>query len=403
MDRKLKIAFIVPDNRDEFRRYDDPAPHFGTAPTALLDGFARLADDCEIHVVNCVQHPAAVPEKIATNIFCHTEIVPKWGWLRGGYLGCIRSVRRQLRRIQPDIVHGQGTERYCSLAAVFSGFPNVLTIHGNMRAIAEIYHARPCSFHWLAARLETVALRRTAGVFCNSAYTEKLAAPRAPKTWRVSNALRSEFFLPTTAAKPAAAPVILNIGVAEPRKQQVELLAVARQLHGRGFKFEMQFAGSLAPGTAYGAALARALAEAEAAGYARHLGNLSTAQLIVALDAAAALVHFPSEEAFGLVVAEALARNLKVFGAATGGVVDIATGVEGAELIAPQDFSGLETAIASWFKAGSPRPKNAAALMQQRYQPPVIARQHLAIYREVLTASESEQNTNTMKSFRPCS
>ena len=36
------------------------------------------------------------------------------------------------------------------------------------------------------------------------------------------------------------------------------------------------------------------------------------------------LVHFPSEEAFGLVVGEVLARELKFFGARLGGIAEIA-------------------------------------------------------------------------------
>ena len=379
----LKIALILPDNRDEFRRYADPLPHFGTAPEALLEGLAALPE-CEIHVVCCVQQRVAVPEKIGPNIFYHTELVPKLGWLRGAYLGCIRSVRRQLRKIQPDIVHGQGTERYGALTASLSGLPNVLTIHGNMKAIAEVYRAPVGSFVWLAARLENFTLRRTAGVFCNSAYTQNLVSPRTPRTWRVANALRLAFFSPLPESVSSAVPVLLNIGVAEPRKQQLELLALAHRLHQRGCRFEMQFAGTLTGHSAYLAAFTRELARAEKAGYARHLGKLSTVELVAAMDAASALVHFPIEEAFGLVVAEALARNLKFFGAATGGVVDIAQGVEGAELIESHNFAALETAIAQWLRAGCPRPLNAAPIMRQRYHPEVIARRHLEIYREVL-------------------
>ena len=387
MQRKLKIAIVVPDNRDEFRSYADSAPHFGTAPTALIEGFARMPEACEIHVVNCVQRAVAGLEKIAPNIFYHTEIVPKWGWLRGGYIGCISSVRRQLKKIQPDIVHGQGTERYCALAAVYSGFPNVLTIHGNMKAMAKFYRAVPGSYHWLAARLETLALRRTGGVFCNSAYTEQLVSPRTAQTWRVPNPLRLDFFSPVPTREYTAVPLLLNVGVLTPYKRQVELLAVAQRLHRRGFKFELQFAGNRSEQSKYGHQFSAALAEAEQFGYARHLGNLVTTQLIAAMDRAAALVHFPSEEAFGLVVAEALARNLKFFGATTGGVKDIAADVEGSELFAATDYAGLETAIASWLEAGCPRPLTAAETMR-RYHPEDVARRHLEIYRDVLKSRQ---------------
>ena len=88
--------------------------------------------------------------------------------------------------------------------------------------------------------------------------------------------------------------------------------------------------------------------------------------------------------AFGLVVAEALARNLKFFGAATGGVVDIAGGVQGAELVPAQDWAALENAIARWLTADCPPPPDTAAIMRERYHPTVIARRHLEIYREVI-------------------
>jgi glycosyltransferase involved in cell wall biosynthesis len=102
------------------------------------------------------------------------------------------------------------------------------------------------------------------------------------------------------------------------------------------------------------------------------------------MDAASALIHFPTEEAFGLVVAEGLSRNLKLFAAATGGVVDIATSVDGAELFPDGDFFALEQGIARWLEAGVPLPEMAAGIMRERYHPATVARRHLEIYREVL-------------------
>jgi len=116
----------------------------------------------------------------------------------------------------------------------------------------------------------------------------------------------------------------------------------------------------------------------------KYLGTKNTTELIAAFDQVAALVHVPTEESFGLVAAEALARNLKFFGSATGGVVDIATGVDGAELFPPQDWTGLENAIARWLAANCPRPTSAADTMRERYHPRVVAQRHLEIYREVL-------------------
>jgi len=379
----MRIAILTTDAREAIPGCTDPQPGIGIAPEALLQGFARLSG-VEVHVVSCLKKPLRSVEKIAPNIFYHGVTVPKIGWLCTGYQGCIRAVRKKLKEIRPDVVHGQGTERYCAISAAFSGFPNVATIHGNMRALAEFYRSPIGSFHWLAARLETLALRKTTGVFCNSAYTERLVAPQAKRVWRVPNALRAPFFDHPPGVSRGACPVLLNVGTLLAYKRQAEILAVARKLWQRGLRFELQFAGAVHPAAAYGANFLRQLAGAEAAGYARHLGLLPVEELIAVMDAASALVHFPTEESFGLVVAEALARNLKLFAGSVGGVVDIATGVEGAELLPINDWPALENAIARWLEAGCTRPNSAAAVMRRRYHPEVIARRHVEIYREVL-------------------
>jgi len=326
----MKVAVITTDNREHYRDYAAPTPYFGTAPEALLEGFAAMPE-LEVHVVSGIQKPVKAPERLAENIWFHSVYVPKMGWMRTSYQGCIRAVRRKLKQIKPDMVHGQGTERECSISAVFSRFPNVLTIHGNMAELARLFKAPMGSFGWLAAQLETITLKRTRGVFCNSEYTENLVRPRAPRTWRVPNAIRKLFFDTPKSAPPPGRCVLLNVGLISERKRQVELLEVARRLHELGLDFEIQFIGAAGSGE-YSKSFFERLKEAEAKGYARHLGLKSTAELIACFDAAHGLAHFPSEEAFGLVVAEALARDLKLFGARVGGVIDISTGVPGAEL-----------------------------------------------------------------------
>jgi glycosyltransferase involved in cell wall biosynthesis len=380
----MKLALISSDDREPLKRYHSDQPIVPAPQAALLQGLAKQPG-LEVHFISCLQQPVRSPEQLADNVWFHPLRVPKSGWMRTLYQGCIRAMRKKLREIKPDIVHGQGTERDCAISAVFSGFPNVVTIHGNMRALAEFYRPSIGSYYWLASRLETFALRRTDGVLCNSAYTERLVAPRARRIWRAPNALRAPFLdQPATASRPAL-PVLLNAGSLVAYKRQTEILAVARKLWQRGFRFELQFAGDTHAQNDYTANFLRQLREAESAGYARHLGVLALDELIRALDAASALVHFPTEEAFGLVVAESLARNLKLFASAIGGVPDIAAGVEGAELFPPGDWTVMENAIARWMEAGSPRPAGAAAVMRRRYAPEVIARRHVEIYREVLS------------------
>ncbi|MGI8959780.1 MAG: glycosyltransferase family 4 protein [Bryobacteraceae bacterium] len=380
----VKIVQITTDNREHHREYAKTIPYFGTAPEALLQGFAKLRD-VEVHVISCTQRRMSSPEKLADNIWFHSLHVPKIGWLRTGYQGCVRTVRSKLRQLQPDVVHGQGTERECALAAAFSGFINVVTIHGSMGEVAAATQARIGSFVWCAAKAEAFALRRTGGVLCNSAYTEQVVQRRNRRTWRVPNALRREFFeRPLPQATHTAKPIILNIGVVGRRKRQLELLGLARTLAEKGLSFELRFVGHADPAGAYAAKFLREVAIGADSGFASYEGPRPLTELIDLLDGASGLVHAPSEEAFGLVVAEALARNLKCFGARTGGIPEIAEGVEGAELSSPGDDRQLGEAIARWLDEDSPRPTTAATEMRARYHPEVIARRHLEIYSEIL-------------------
>jgi glycosyltransferase involved in cell wall biosynthesis len=379
----MKIALLVMDMRENYRSYAETTPRFPGGSASLIDGFARLPD-VELHLISCIQRPMQSPEKLADNIWFHGLLVPKIGWLRTGYQGCIRAVRRKLRELQPDIVQGDGTERECAISAVFSGFPNVVAMQGNMAELARLNRPRIGSYNWLTARLENFILPRTAGVLCNSSYTEKLVRPRARKTWLMPHPLRQAFLDP--APDPGPRPcVLLNVGTICSRKRQLELLDVAEALHRQGLKFEFRFIGFTHPsGEAETEAFRSRIKPMEAAGYARYGGAPGESELIHWYDGAAAMVHFPTEDAAPMVVLEGLGRDLKFFGARVGGIVDSTRDMPGAELFAPDDWPGLTSAIARWIAQGHPRPIGNAALIRERYHPIALAKRHVEIYREVI-------------------
>lgn len=326
------------------------------------------------------------PPLILENIHYHSLIVPKNGWMSSLYAGCIKATRRLIHELNPDIVHGQGTERDCAMSASHSGFPNVVTIHGNMAELNRlgINFQNQRLFGFLASRLESHALHRTAGVFCNSAYTEMLVAPRSQRTWRAPNAIRARFFRkPNYSPGSSEIPLILNVGHLGARKRQLEILKMAGEMHNLGLSFKLVFLGALSEGSRYGKAFIEELKRAETKGYAYHGGFLDADGLIDLMDQAHGFIHFPLEEAFGLVVAEAMARGLKFFGADLGGIKEIAAGIPGAELHC--DFASLERGLAAWLNAGAPRQPDAARQIAERYQPHVIAKRHLDIYQEVLS------------------
>jgi glycosyltransferase involved in cell wall biosynthesis len=382
-ENPVRIAILTTDNREHHRRYDLRQPYFGPAIEAVLDGLSRIPE-LEIHVISCTQQPMSAPEKLSANTWFHLLQVPKIGWLRTGYQGCIRAIRRKLKELRPDIVHGQGTERECALGAIFSGFRNVVTIHGNMVPIVRATKAPIGTYWWWAAILERFTLPRTEGVFCNSRYTESVVRPRARRTWLVPNALRREFFeTPLPVKSTSSLPILLNVGSVVPHKRQLELLPILEKLRADGHTFEAHFIGKADSRSKYATAFLDRINAPERRTFVQHIDSKSLPELIAAYDAASALIHVPTQEAFGLVAAEALSRNLKLFGTQTGGLRDIADGVASAELFDAKDPESLCKAIAQWLQRGCVLPTTAAATMQARYHPDVIAEEHERVYREL--------------------
>jgi glycosyltransferase involved in cell wall biosynthesis len=381
----IRVAIVTTDAREHERTYRETTPRFATGHQSLLEGFAQTKG-IEVHVICCTQQPMHSPEKLAENMWFHSLHVPKIGWLRTLYQGCIRAVRKKLSELQPDLVHGHGTERECGISAALAGFLNLVTIHGNIREQARHSRPRIGSYLWLQARVEDFAVRRTLGVFCNSAYTESVVHSRARRTWRVPHALRLSFF--DSIAESAPRPcILLNAGVITRRKRQLELLGVAESLYRAGLKFEFRFIGFVPTADdGYAREFLQRIKPMEAAGYARFLGPQPENKLVECFDSVAGVVHFPTEEAFGNVVIEALSRNLKFFGSRIGGIIDTTEGMPGAELFDKDDWTGLSDGIARWIAGGHVRPTRASRVVRKRYHPMVIADKHLDIYKEVLSS-----------------
>lgn len=390
--KPLKVAILTSDKRDHDRDYDDPIVSFGTAPTALLHGLAELPE-VEVHVVACTQQPMISPHKLAKNTWFHSLHVSKIGWMRTGYQGCIRAVRRKLKEIQPDIVHGQGTERDCAISAVLSGFPSVLTIHGNMNAIARLHHSRIGSFHWVAARLEDFTLPRTNGIICISDYVQNLVEKYRVPTWIVPNAIQKMFFdFPKAGTPRPERPLLINVGVISERKRQHQLLAVLESLRGQKFEFDTIFVGVSDLKTTYARKFGILLAAASRKhGGFEHIQKLDDAAFCGLLDQASAMIHFSNEESFGLTFAEAIARGLHLFASDVGAARMIAEGVAGVQIFGLDDWAGMQAAVQKWLLNGEykqPHPINPPPEFVRTFHPISVARRHLEIYREVLkTAS----------------
>ncbi len=376
----MKIAILTTDNREQLGQYDKTMPFFGMAPDGLLQGFA-LMPEVEVHVISCTRRVMKSPEKLAPNIWFHSVYAPRIGWTPTFFQGCVRAVRRKLRQIRPDIVHGQGTERDCSMSAVFSGLPNVLTIHGNMRLIAAVNHAKFFSWYWLAAQLEKVVLPRTDGVVCITRYTQDAVKDLARKTWICPNAVDAPFY--DVEPAPEASRIILFVGHVCYRKNQNAFIRALDSLAEKA-KFKVVFLGSAPKTNPYSAEFLELVA---ARPWCEFAGFADREKLRVWFKKATLLALPSLEDNCPMVVLEAMAAGVPVLAGKVGGVPELVTEGKTGLFCDPLDAASMREGVGKLLEdANLARTLTATAKdeAKARYHPLVIAREHVKIYREVL-------------------
>lgn len=351
------------------------------APEALLQGFSHIPG-VEVHVVSCLQEKVRSPEKLAPNIWYHALHVPKIGWMRTGYQGCVRAVRRKLQEIQPDIVHSQGTERDCAITGVFSGFPAVLTIHGNLRLVAKLHQARVLSFLGIQSRLEQYVLPKFRGVVCITNYTRDAVIKDAKRTWLLPNAVDEKFF-EVTRAVPLGPKRLLVVGNIDARKNQ---LALIRALDGASFlnDIEVRFFGGDSAPMGYGQEFKTAIAGKK---WYHFGGFLNRTQLREEFSQASGLILPSLEDNCPMVVLEAMAARVPVAAANVGGVPDLVEDGLTGLLMNPTERTSMKQTIERLVKdedGAVALAKNARKRAEERFRPSIIAKRHIDIYREAL-------------------
>jgi glycosyltransferase involved in cell wall biosynthesis len=381
----MRIAFLTTDNREQFSDYDNPQPHFGPAPEALLEGLAGLTDRVEVHVISCTRRKMHAPGKLAANIWFHQPVVPKFAWGRMAFIGCGIAVRRVLQELQPDLVHAQGTERDCAVSMMMGGFPSVLTIHGHMARIAELTGARFPGFYWMARHLEAMAIRRANGVVCITNYTRDRVTAAARRTWVVPNAVHAGFF---EVNSQATGKQILCVAHVCPWKRQVELIEALDGMKP-GNRPELVFLGH-AGADDYSRRFLSLVAERD---WCFHAGRVSRTELHQWMKIAAGLILPSIEDNCPMVILEAMAAGLPVAGAAIGGVPDLIKHGDTGLLFDPYDPMEIRSSIERLVSRSSERQTFASRAREvalSHFHPQVIATEHLRIYCAVMNGMKDD-------------
>jgi glycosyltransferase involved in cell wall biosynthesis len=289
-----------------------------------------------------------------------------------------------VKQIDPDIVHGQGTERDCAIAAVLSGRPNVLTIHGNMRVHAKRLEYSHQLYYKIAAALEGFCLRKTDGVVAISRYTEDLVKPLCARTWLLPNAVDRRFFNITPV--PPEIPRFLVVGSIGHRKNPIGLIETCEDMLSAG-RCTIAFAGDGEHGSDYYRAFEQKL---KTVPNLELLGFLDRDELAAEFARSTAVILPTFEDNCPMVVLEGMAAGLPVAASRVGGVPDlIEHDVDGLmfDPHRPADMKSVLEALATDCGLRQRLGAKARETATHRFHPRVSAGEHLRIYREVLSAS----------------
>jgi len=376
----MKIVQLTTDNRNQHGRWDLDYPYFGTAPDALFQGFSEIPE-AEVHVICCTSRPMKSPEKLAPNVHFHLLQVPKLGWGRSLFLGCTFATRRLIKKINPDIVHGQGTERDCAMEAVHSGYPNVLTIHGNMRVHASREEQKGSRYYKMAAALEGHCLKHTNGVVAISTYTKELVEDITPRTWVLPNAVDRRYF--KVEPDPDPKPRILFVGAIGERKNPVGLIKACEPMLRAG-ECTIAFAGDGDEQSAYWKEFKSLL---DTVPGLELLGFIDRDALGLEFRRSSLLVLPTFEDNCPMVVLEAMAAGVPVAASRVGGVPDLIQNEVDGLLFNPEKPEEIREAVRRLLHSINLRQSIAEAgnlTAKTRFHPKIVAEKHLEIYQDVI-------------------
>lgn len=104
-----------------------------------------------------------------------------------------RKIQRKIHLIDPDIVHGHGTEGYYSLIAVYSGYPNIISMQGIM---AEIFKEEPSLRSRLVRHVEAHTVRKARFINVKNHIAESFVDSLSPngETFFIEPAINDVFF-----------------------------------------------------------------------------------------------------------------------------------------------------------------------------------------------------------------
>lgn len=242
------------------------------------------------------------------------------------WLSLPARIKREVRAFRPDAIVAQSPFEAAAALVARTGVPVIVELHGDWRTFGRLYGSGARrAIATVADTVGTWAVKHSAKVRAVSPYTERLAHEVGREPAGVFPAFMDLAPFAAPLVPPPEVTVALFVGVLEPYKN-IDGLAEAWRIARPNAELRIVGKGTR---TDVVASLVRD-------GLATWQPELSTAEVVQALDEASALILPSRSEGMGRVVIEAQLRGRPVLGANVGGIPDLVTDSLNGKLFSPE-------------------------------------------------------------------
>lgn len=299
-----------------------------------------------------------------------------------------RRIHRLLRKIQPDIVHGDHSGIY-AYAAVTSAYPNVITLRGIFAQIMKVVPRKRFLTRWhLLSFMEERTIRKARNIISISPYvTSLIGGWFRGNIFPVENPVNGSFLEPVAEGRESRFR-ILFVGTLYPLKGVKDLLAAFGMMTYDRLDLRLTLAGPAHPGyREYYQGLLSFVREHGLDERVEFRGFTQQEDIRTLLDESLCLVLPSYQETSPMVIAEAMARGVPVISTTVGGIPNLIRDKDDGILVAPGDVEAIANALdrlaidgTLWKKYSS----NGHAQAKQRFAPSMIVQETVNVYKTIL-------------------
>jgi len=348
----------------------------------LADALAR-SGKVQVHVITSTRAIKKTKTVEKHNLKITYLVIPRGADLITGFQYTKLIVYKILKRIQPDLIHGIGTEHMWPYIAVGSRYPSVITVHGIMSEIIRKCKTPPLSTKRIFAFLEKKVFGKCKNFISINPYMEKsLKEHTKADTYAVENPVPEEFF--SLNIKPSTNQDILFIGDISPIKDTITLIRAFSKINSSDKS--LNIVGKIMDRKYYLEVL-KCIEECSVKDRVHFKGFLLPKELREEYQGAAMLVLSSVQETAPMCIAEAMASGLPVVSTDTGGVSFMVEHEKTGFLVKMGDSEKLASYIDKLLEKPYLRDemgRKGKDVAEARWRPEMIAERTIEAYKSIL-------------------